>query len=169
MPCSLHTNCEIRKAQKPEESADKICTWPVSRMRIPTHTSASHILLYSDAFFSIFALRRYCFWCINFLVDEFLDRVVFKAAIVSWYEAWSISGPRPHESVRISIYYNSWCPLLQCAYMTYDDIWFYMRWQSRIDHPILALGLDFCVMPWITWKPWFNYEASGPILWTVLY
>lgn len=48
MSCSLHTNCEVRKSQKPEVSANKICIWPVSRMRIPTHTSASHILLYSS-------------------------------------------------------------------------------------------------------------------------
>jgi hypothetical protein len=46
-----HTNCEPRKAQNPEVSADKICTWPVSRIRIPTHTSALHILLYSYVLF----------------------------------------------------------------------------------------------------------------------
>lgn len=84
MSCSLHTNCEVRKAQKPDVSADKICIWPVSRMRIPTHTSALHILLYSDPFFIMFVLRRHCFWRINFLLERLLDRALSKAAIGSW-------------------------------------------------------------------------------------
>ena len=77
-----HTNCELRKAQNPEVSADKICTWPVSRIRIPTHTSALHILLYSHAFFIRLVLRRHCFCRINFLFEVVsLDLVALIAAI----------------------------------------------------------------------------------------
>lgn len=68
-----HTNCEPRKAQNPEASADKMNTWPVSRTRMPTQTLASHTLLYSDAFFIRLDLRRPCFWRMDFLTD--LDRL----------------------------------------------------------------------------------------------
>jgi hypothetical protein len=40
---------------------------------MPTQTSASHILLYSDAFFIRLDLRRPCFWRMDFLTD--LDRL----------------------------------------------------------------------------------------------
>lgn len=70
------------KAQNPEVSANKICTWPVSRTRIPTHTSALHILLYSHAFFIRLALRRPRFCRINFLFEIIsLDLIALIAAI----------------------------------------------------------------------------------------
>lgn len=79
-PILQHTNCEARKAQNPEVSADKICIWPVSRMRMPRHTSASHILLYSHAFFIKLCLRRHRFWRIDFLLAKVVDRVELKTA-----------------------------------------------------------------------------------------
>lgn len=50
-----------------------------------------------------------------------------------------------------------------------EDIRFYLHWQPRMDHPILAFRLGFCVMPWIMWKRGFNYNASELILRTVVY
>jgi hypothetical protein len=80
-PTLQRTNCEARKAQNPEVSADKICIWPVSRMRMPRHTSASHILLYSHAFFIKLCLRRHRFWRIDFLLAKVVDRLELKTAI----------------------------------------------------------------------------------------
>lgn len=59
--------------QNPEASAERINTWPVSRRRMPKQTSASHILLYSLAFFIRLVLRRLCFWRFAFLLE--VDRL----------------------------------------------------------------------------------------------
>lgn len=57
-------------------------TWPVSRKRIPRQTSASHILLYSHAFFIRLDLRRHCFWRFAFLLEP--DRLgrVFEVVVI---------------------------------------------------------------------------------------
>jgi hypothetical protein len=62
------TNCDPTNVQKPEASAEKMYTWPLSLIRIPKQTSAPHILLYSDDFFIRLVLRRSRFWRINFLL-----------------------------------------------------------------------------------------------------
>ena len=80
-----HTNWELRNAQNPVASEDRMYTWPVSRRRIPTHTSASHILLYSCAFFIRLVLRRYCFWRFVFLFED--SPIAFKAVIATSYFA----------------------------------------------------------------------------------
>jgi hypothetical protein len=49
-------------------------------MRIPTHTSASHILLYSDAFFFISAYNG-CFE--NYAIQEFIDEKIDAPKTVS--------------------------------------------------------------------------------------
>lgn len=62
-----HTKCEARKAQTPELSTIRIYTWPVSRKRMPTHISASHILLYSETFFIKVVLRWHFLRLFDFL------------------------------------------------------------------------------------------------------
>lgn len=82
-----HTSWDPRKSQNPDASAERMNTWPVSRSRIPKQTSASHILLYSRAFFIKLDLRRHCFCRINFLFEEDRCEVFFGAMIprdMSW-------------------------------------------------------------------------------------
>lgn len=77
-----YTNCELIKAQNPKVSANKIYTQSISHTRIPTHTSALHILLYSDTFFIRLALRRPRFCRISFLFKIVsLDLIALIAAI----------------------------------------------------------------------------------------
>lgn len=76
------TSWELRKAQNPEASAERMYTWPVSRRRMPRQTSASHILLYLHAFVIRVDLRRRCFWHFAFLLGTSrLGRVCGAATI----------------------------------------------------------------------------------------
>lgn len=72
-PCLLnyakHTSCEFILDQNPVESARKVKTRPESLIRIPKQTSASHILLYSYAFFMRPFLRQSFICRIDFLCD----------------------------------------------------------------------------------------------------
>ena len=72
-PCLLNyakrTSCEFKLDQNPVESARKVKTWPESLIRIPKQTSASHILLYSYAFFLRPLFRRSFICRIDFLRD----------------------------------------------------------------------------------------------------
>lgn len=72
----VRTSWELRNDQKPEVSAEKINTLPDRRRRMPKQTSASHILLYSSAFFSSPNLRRSLF-CRS---DFFSDRDLFDCS-----------------------------------------------------------------------------------------
>jgi hypothetical protein len=63
-----YTSLDPTNAQKPEASAEKIYTRPVSLMRMPKQTSAPHILLYSKDFLIRLVLRRSRFWRIDFLL-----------------------------------------------------------------------------------------------------
>jgi hypothetical protein len=53
----------------------------------------------------------------------------------------------------VSVWIGRFLPIgILDAHFSTTHIWtqkirFYLHWQSRMDHPILALGLDFCVMP----------------------
>lgn len=72
-PCLLNyakrTSCEFKLDQNPVESARKVKTRPESLIRIPKQTSASHILLYSYAFFMRPLFRRSFICRIDFLRD----------------------------------------------------------------------------------------------------
>lgn len=76
-----HTKCEARKPHTPDLSTVKTYTWPVSRKRMPTHTSASHILLYSEAFFIKVVLRRHFLCLLDFLA--LLKAIELTPAIAS--------------------------------------------------------------------------------------
>ena len=72
-PCLLIypicTSCEFKLDQNPVESARKVKTQPESLIQIPKQTSASHILLYSYAFFiRPFFQQSFICW-IDFLCD----------------------------------------------------------------------------------------------------
>lgn len=57
---------------------------------MPTHTSASHILLYSDAFFIRVVLRRH-FFCLFDLLG-LIEETELTAAIVKWSLAFEWLG-----------------------------------------------------------------------------
>lgn len=75
------------KDQNPDVSAEKMNTFPESRIRMPRHTSAPHLLLYSCDFLSRDILRRSVFCRNDFLVtlEVFDGPLEFLVIMTEWY------------------------------------------------------------------------------------